>query len=155
MEEDYNVQSETGRLAVWDTAFQLISENPITGVGANCFPRAFGYKRNAQGRAPVWIATHNAYLQIWSEIGYPGFIIFMIIIYSSIRSFWKTSRKDPKSSEDGDLILIGGCALIGFSGHLVGVFFLSQAYGMQFTFFFVLAAVFERFWAKMPADNPT
>jgi len=34
---DYNVRSETGRLAIWKGAVGIILANPVTGVGANCF----------------------------------------------------------------------------------------------------------------------
>ncbi len=156
LEEDYNVTSDTGRLQVWESAFKLIFANPITGVGVRCFPRAFGYLRLTEGRVPDWKAAHNAYIQVWTEVGFPGILVFMGIIAASVRSYWRMSRWDAVTSEQKDLKLLGSLMLTGFWGHLIGAFFLSQAYGMQFTLFFAMAAVFRQLamgWAAEKASE--
>lgn len=145
LEEDYNITSDTGRLQVWETGLKLIAQNPVTGVGARNFPRAFGYLREKEGRVPEWRAAHNAYIQIWAEIGTPGFIIFMGLILASMRSFWRMARMKDADVDKEHLKSVSGYLLIGFLGHLVGSFFLSQGYGMQFTMFFAMGAAIRQF----------
>ena len=67
MGSDYNVSEETGRVQIWKRAYQLISENPLTGIGANCFPMALGYLRQELFLTPRWQASHNSYIQIITE----------------------------------------------------------------------------------------
>ena len=148
VEEDYNVTSDTGRIEVWKTALELIAANPITGVGAGCFPRAFGYYRAAEGREPTWKAAHNSYVEIWSEVGYPGIIVIMMIIFGCIKNYARAMKMKPAGSADDDIPFLSGLVLIGFAGHLVGAFFLSQAYGLQFTLFFALAAALENCYLR-------
>jgi O-antigen ligase len=153
LEQDYNVTSDVGRISVWETAFTLIADNPVTGVGAGCFPRAFGYLRQAEGRTPTWKAAHNAYLQIWTELGFPGLVVFLALIYASIRSFRRIMKRKAIDPEQRDLQLLSSLLLTGYAGHLVGAFFLSQGYSLQFTLFFALGAAFEELFRRLPAGT--
>jgi O-antigen ligase len=141
--QEYNITSDTGRLRVWETAFTLIAANPITGVGAGCFPRAFGYERGREGLPPAWKAAHNAYIEIWAEVGFPGIIVFLAIIFGCLKSFLRTMRRKLEGAESADISSLSGLILIGFAGYLVGSFFLSQAFSLQFTLFFAFAAVMD------------
>jgi O-antigen ligase len=153
MKKDYNVTSETGRLETWKTAFKLVSANPITGVGAACFPRAFGYERAVEGRPPAWRAAHSAYIQIWTELGYPGIIVFLVIIYGCLRSFLRTMKLKAQDEETEDIPFLAGLILIAFAGHLVGSSFLSQAYSAQFTLFFVFGAALDNLLLRQPNSD--
>lgn len=144
LEDDYNITSETGRISVWKTGFKLIAAHPFTGVGASCFPRAFGYLRAAEGRTPIWRAAHSAYIQIWAELGYPGIIVFLALIYGTIRKLKWVYRQKAPDSERTDLKLLSGLLLIGLWASLFGGLFLSQAYSLQFTLFFAMAATLEK-----------
>jgi O-antigen ligase len=153
LKQDYNLTSEEGRLSVWESAFTLIAKNPVTGVGVACFPRAFGYLRMTEGRIPAWKATHNSYLQIWTELGFPGIVLFLAMIYASIRVFWRTMKRNALDAEQRDLKLLSGLLLTGYAGLLVGAFFLSQGYSLQFTLFFALGAAFEELLGRLPAGT--
>lgn len=90
LEEDYNVTSERGRLAIWKRGTQLLIENPIFGTGIGTYATADG-TLIPSGR---WITAHNSFLQIGVELGIPAMFIFIMILKSS----YKKMRKINKSN---------------------------------------------------------
>ncbi|MFZ3091285.1 MAG: O-antigen ligase family protein [Nitrospirota bacterium] len=138
---DYNITDEFGRTQIWKRAYQLITENPLTGVGANCFPMALGYLREELFLLPRWQAAHNSYIQIITETGLIGFILFLSLIIFSIRTFLRVKNQKVITKEASELKTIGGLLYLGFIGHIITAFFLSQGYSMFFTLFFAFSAV--------------
>lgn len=141
---DYNVIDETGRLHIWQRAFDLFISNPILGVGVTCFPMAIGYMREALGLLPVWQVTHNSYIQVGVETGLFGLLIFLAMIMRCIKTFSEIGKLQVESSQIREFKNMNSLILIGFIGQLVMAFFLSQAYSIIFTLFFVLFAVMRR-----------
>lgn len=144
IESDYNVSDEFGRVEIWGRGLQLILSNPITGVGVNCFPMAIGYEREAEGKIPKWQAAHNSYIQIATETGVIGFIIFIAIIIACLKNFSHYSRMETSSPEAREFKTIAGLLQMGFIGSLISAFFLTQGYSILFTLFFVFSAVLRK-----------
>lgn len=144
IESDYNITDEFGRTQIWKRAYQLITENPLTGVGANCFPMALGYLREDLFLIPQWQAAHNSYIQIITETGLIGFILFLSIIISSIKNFLRVKNLKVITKEASELKTIGGLLFLGFIGHNIVAFFLSQGYSIFFTLFFAFSAALSR-----------
>ena len=142
--EDYNVTSETGRKQIWGRAFQLLLDNPLTGVGAGCFGMAIGYLRKDLDLIPEWQASHNSYLQIAAETGIIGFSFFASLIFRSFKSFSNLRKIDIQSPEASQFKTLSGLLMVGFTGHLIAAFFLSQGYSIFFTLFFALSATLNR-----------
>lgn len=65
------------RTEYWGIAGKMISQNPLIGIGANLFHKKFNEYRT-QEVVPAGYA-HNSYLQIASETGIPGLLIFLAI----------------------------------------------------------------------------
>ena len=92
--------SSEQRLAIWDVALQVISDNPITGVGLGAYPEAHyvtalrpGFKFLARGKRD----THSTYLNIMAETGIPGFLLFAAMIILTLnhsRRARKMAAKD-------------------------------------------------------------
>lgn len=144
IESDYNITDESGRAQIWKRAYQLITENPLTGVGTNCFPMALGYLREDLFLIPQWQAAHNSYIQIITETGLIGFILFLSIIISSIKNFLRVKNLKVITKEASELKTIGGLLFLGFIGHNIVAFFLSQGYSIFFTLFFAFSAALSR-----------
>jgi O-antigen ligase len=144
IESDYNITDEFGRTQIWKRAYQLITENPLTGVGTNCFPMALGYLREDLFLIPQWQAAHNSYIQIITETGLIGFILFFSIIISSIKNFLRVKNLKVITKEASELKTIGGLLFLGFIGHNIVAFFLSQGYSIFFTLFFAFSAALSR-----------
>ncbi|MBI5643646.1 MAG: O-antigen ligase family protein [Deltaproteobacteria bacterium] len=149
MGSDYNLTDEFGRLQIWKRALQLLSSNPVTGVGVNCFSMALGYLRGDLAILPKWQAAHNSYIQIAVETGVIGFLIFITIIAGCFRNFFSSKSlaaqyADIQPAEKAQFQCMASLLSISFTGHLITAFFLSQGYSILFTLFFAFSGVLHR-----------
>lgn len=73
----------SGRIYLYDYAFQLFNETPILGIGWRTFSEmSVGVLNNDRGSHP-----HNIYFQLLTELGIIGFILFIIpVIYVLIKT---------------------------------------------------------------------
>jgi O-antigen ligase len=139
-ENNYNYTATSGRLTIWRQGFQLMLDNPFLGVGIDSFESALGRTfRMDQGQ---WQSAHNSFLQVGTELGFPGLIAFCFIIISSIAYLKKAAKAQVapmtaavEDSSGGvkqklNLISIMAYSLIGsWTGYIVSGTFLSVAYG--------------------------
>ena len=144
MEGDYNLSAETGREQIWKRAFDLTLANPVTGIGVDCFAMAIGNLRESLGLTPVWQQEHNSYIQVAVETGLIGFIIFIALTMRCFKVFSSLKRLKNTSKEIVEIKTMASLIQLGFIGHCVAAFFLTQAYSMFFTLFFALSAVLGR-----------
>ncbi len=141
-EKDYNWagNSDTGRIEIWKRGLTFMAEDPILGAGASNYQNKQGRSEwarqlQAQGRGVPWQAAHNGYLQIGVELGIPGLLTFLAIIWLTMRNLWRSARwrhVPPRKRQGMELLLAG---LVGFS---VGTVFISSAY---WAFFYVTIAL--------------
>lgn len=96
-------------------------EHPIFGLGPGNFEVASG----------VWRVTHNTYTQISSEIGLPGFILYMMIVVCSWRNLRRAKRLMQGQTE---LKLFTVAIHASLAAFLIGSFFASEGY-QYFTYF--------------------
>jgi O-antigen ligase len=139
--DDYNIYDETGRIAIWKTGIYFMLMNPLTGVGISCFGEAIGQDRIERGLQDIWQAPHNSLVQIGTETGLPGLILFVLISYKAFRVFGNT--KSAAGAEQ--MAIIGAMAQIGFVGHFVASMFLSQAYSGIWILFIALSATLSEY----------
>jgi O-antigen ligase len=151
--EDYNMTDEFGRLQVWKKGLELFFSNPITGVGVNCFAMAIGYLRGELFLIPFWQAPHNSYLQIAAETGIIGFVIFILIIYITLKNFADCRKLKTLSEKAQELAAIAGLFEISFIGHLIAAFFLSQGYSIFFMLFFALSIITKKLYDNLLNEN--
>jgi O-antigen ligase len=80
--------SREERKLLMEQAVILFQQNPITGVGAGQFQN-YG----PPGQAKRWRQTHNAVLQVASEIGVFGLAAFLFLVIRAFSaSFWTRRR---------------------------------------------------------------
>ncbi|PJE80919.1 hypothetical protein CI610_00077 [invertebrate metagenome] len=135
-------ESAQGRIHAWETAINMTLHNPLTGVGLSLFlDNYWNYARHApdQGLAHV---THNTWLQIMSETGLVGFILFLLLIAGIFRSIHRSvalleqSRGSPYY--DPYLLAIAMGTFVGLIGFCVSGTFLSQGFLWPF---YIMAAL--------------
>lgn len=143
--QDYNVQDETGRLAIWKKGVWLMFSNPLTGVGVACFEEAIGRDRLRRGIQEIWQSPHNSLVQIGAETGIIGLILFVLLSYRAFKIYGKT-----KNNSHEPLAKIKEVAKIGFVGHFVAAMFLSQAYSMYWVFYIVLSSFVHQVSSRRP-----
>ncbi|MDB4516528.1 O-antigen ligase family protein [Crocinitomicaceae bacterium] len=125
--------SAKGRIIAWKSAMRMAADNPILGVGAGSFPVALGtsYRPPEWGDKYLpWVTAHSLYFLVLGEMGFPGLILFLVLIIGNYRRVNKL-YKAASDSMDGQrvsytrLFLALNSSLIGFA---VGGAFLSVAY---------------------------
>jgi O-antigen ligase len=68
-------------------SWQAYLENPITGVGAGQFKNW-----NPEGREQAWHESHDVWLQVASELGTAGLIVFVYLVGRGVLAVWRTRR---------------------------------------------------------------
>ncbi len=84
---DLNEGSNQGRLAIWKQALVVISQYP-QGVGIGSYPLVVSPKTTY--RTPIY--THNAYLDIASELGLVAAFVFIFMLGLAFKNFWQLSK---------------------------------------------------------------
>ena len=130
LKEDYNVTAKHGRIDVWKNGFKIFQDNWIVGTGVATFATAEG-QVNEGGK---WSSAHNSFLQIAVELGLPGFLVFVGMLFSAYR--WAKPRDEADWFSKGIRL-----ALICFC---VGGMFLSWGYHWVLYFILSIAMIRER-----------
>jgi O-antigen ligase len=104
--------SNQGRIEIWGEAFNLFKTNPFLGVGLGAY--SYEIKPTAGYREPIY--AHNLYLEFLAEIGIPGLLFWLGIIFSALWFLVKEYFKNKKS-ELGIISLALSSSLVWFSVH--------------------------------------
>jgi O-antigen ligase len=105
-----------GRVPLIHMAWQMITDHPLLGVGANNF--VFAVQDYAVGDySTAWLSTvHHKYLLIWSEGGIGALIAFLVFLGTAIVGAWRLRHAtDPLKAGIG---LGLAAALIGHAIHM-------------------------------------
>lgn len=130
LEEDYNVTAKHGRLDVWNNGLKLLQDNWLTGTGVATFVVAEG-QVNEGGK---WSSAHNSFLQVAVELGLPGFIVFLGMLFSAYR------MAKPRDNNDW----LGRGLRLSLVSFLAGGMFLSWGYHIVLYFVLCVAMIRER-----------
>ncbi len=99
----YNLSSSEGRIILQKISLNMISDNPIVGVGLNNYRNHFlDYQRSfylnpkhiqLASKATEVSAPNNQYLKIFSELGALGMLMFISVLFLAVRkgllNLWK------------------------------------------------------------------
>jgi O-antigen ligase len=155
-EEDYNMYSPRGRMAVWKRGIGYAMEHPLVGVGISNFQIAEGHiSEMARNRAPgtglKWSAAHNSFLQVTAELGFIAGAIFLIMILRTIYTLVVKASRAARATATGPPDLLPpllGLSMIAFA---VSGFFLSFAYyDLTYLLLALSAAVLMRYQVDPP-----
>lgn len=97
--------SNQGRISNWNQALGIITNHPL-GVGIGMYSLAINSQ--ADYREPIY--AHDLYLDIAAELGIESAIVFILLLFLAIKSFWKSSRNNP-------LAVAGAASLLVFFFH--------------------------------------
>jgi O-antigen ligase len=110
------------RIVAWKAGLKMIEAHPWTGVGLGNFkPLVTQYEEAGDMR--VETLAHNTYIEIAAEMGIPGLLLFLGILFTSMRtlsSVYTEAEDSPGLLRDAALGL-----QTGLVGAVVGIFFLS------------------------------
>ena len=105
--------SALDRLKLWQGTWNMVKEHPILGFGINTYSQYFPFYKPAD--YPDLQYSHNSYLQMWSEIGIIGLLIFLVLILAVITLALRNIKNKIDSDKQGGQILLGfTCGYIAF-----------------------------------------
>ncbi len=112
-EADESAEERTEALAA---AMQMLQSYPLTGVGYDQFTNAH------------YLTAHNSYALAFAELGLPGFVLFLAILYVSFKICFVALRRYAVGEEARVARVWAMAFLAALAGVAVGSFFLSFTY---------------------------
>lgn len=137
------VESTLARKALLRESFAQTWKHPLFGVGTGMFMVAEANDAERENRAGMWHVSHNAYTQISSETGIPGFLFYvtaMILCFRRIRAVRKITLRRPELSSIDEMAFTLRLSLIAYA---ITSFFASSAYECYFPILAALTAAFD------------
>lgn len=101
--DDYNFSSVDGRKALMTRGIGYMASYPVFGIGIDNFWRAeCNISGEAVGNGGIRCgAPHNSYVEVGSELGVPGLLVWASIVLSGIVALLKLRRRLPRAWRRG------------------------------------------------------
>lgn len=87
----------TGRSGIWEKVIALAQERPIAGWGWVSFwaPWVEPFKHLVTRNGVVQLHAHNAWLDVWLQLGILGLVVFgLLVAGAAVRSWWLATDPD-------------------------------------------------------------
>lgn len=116
--------SSTLRMALWESTLAMIGDNPIFGIGWGAYGMVYpAYDFFVQDAGTKIFHAHNMYLHIAAEIGIPGLLVFLTIMFGHL----KMAREIAGSASNrwlaglmlGIMAAFMGIAVSGFTDYIL------------------------------------
>jgi len=125
--------SSTLRIALWESTIAMIMDKPLLGIGWGSYWLVYPNYDFFLNNANVTIFhAHNMYLNIAAEIGIPGLITFLSIMYGHIRLALSVLGGAVESWSSGLMLgiiaAIGGIIINGLTDYVMFNIQLSMLY---------------------------
>jgi O-antigen ligase len=120
-----DVEAEGNRLVAWNAGLGMIRAHPLAGIGLDNFKILMPLY--ADPKARVDTIAHNVYVEIAAEMGVPGLLVFLAILYFSYHTLQQTSRR-LQGSGPQFLRQVALGLQAGLVGCAVALFFVSGQY---------------------------
>jgi len=137
--------SAMGRVYAWEVAAGISSDHPLVGVGSGAFRQA--WPLYAPPEAHRAFVAHNVFLDVVSEVGWVGLVLFLLFVAGAVGGVFAASA-DPHvgwlaRGLAAATVLYLVCDL--FSGYILSA---------HFYLLFALAAAAQRVASPVPALEP-
>jgi O-antigen ligase len=142
------------RYLIWAEAWGIFVQHPVMGIGMGNFRDT--YDPNAIGEEPGQVDTHNLYLQLLTETGVVGFIVFLVLAGHVLRRNIRNLRAFPYDSVGyaSSFAALGAMLSVLIHGMVDFLFIGSTEFGAAFAVTLAIsAAVDHRIWAMQPVPD--
>ncbi len=130
------VGSSESRYALLIESVETTLKHPIVGVGIGVYAEVNGREKEGTGEKILWQVTHNMFTQVSAETGLPGFIVYMMAMYFSIRSILRVLKASKGHPELRELGMTASTLLVAFAMTFFNGLFTSMAF--EFTIYVLL-----------------
>ncbi len=95
----------TGRLGIWQKVIELAQQRPVFGWGwvSYWMPWAEPFDNLAFRNGVRQLQAHNAWLDVWLQVGIVGVIVFAALVVSTVQRSWSLAVDQPQVSPAGPL----------------------------------------------------
>ena len=159
VEEDYNVQSDIGRVEVWKRGVGYALDHPVFGVGLANFPVAEGTlaPRARQGD-PEWTrrsVAHNSFLEVTAETGLVGGLLYVLMLGTAFVRLLVIRRKFAKGVDTHSVVIrqLADCLSASIVGFTVAGMFLSMGYSSLFFSLLCVVAGFDMVTSRITGNS--
>ncbi|MBF0522909.1 MAG: O-antigen ligase family protein [Candidatus Omnitrophica bacterium] len=146
------------RLDAWKAGLNMMKDR-VFGVGVGNFGEAFVIYR-PEGAIDVpgmRRASHNMFVQVGGEMGIPGLIVFLILIFSTFKTFNKVSKAAQEMKDTNPAVreieLFAKANIVGLCGYCASGIFLSQAYNWVLYYLVAFAVLLDQFLSHLTIDQ--
>lgn len=150
---DFGIRLKVRSSVAWTIALRMIKDYPLSGLGVGSF--IIESSNDAKAYAMdigVPQSTENLPLQIGSELGLPGVLLFLWILWEIIRRGFKSFRRAPRSSLERALVPAAGAGLLAFFLNAQTHSYIGS-HEIHYTFWFIAAVLFAAASASPPINK--
>jgi probable O-glycosylation ligase (exosortase A-associated) len=145
--------SAQGRIHFWEVAQVMVAAKPLAGVGFNAFQRSYAAYDTAPGQFGEDRSVHSVWFGLMAELGYPGLILFLVILATALwscRSVSRIAKRDPAKT---DLRHYAEAFSTSFVVFAAGGTFLPAQYNEMLWHFFGMATALHMIAMRPVADE--
>jgi probable O-glycosylation ligase (exosortase A-associated) len=141
---DERDDSQSGRIHFWQVAVAMANDRPWTGVGHGGYERVYNQYDFSEGRYGRDRAVHSAWFGALAEIGYPGLVVFVLIVLSSLITCGRVRRMARRGEIPESMGRYGTALESSLLAFMVGGSFVPFQYSEMLWHFFALTIALER-----------
>ena len=156
--QTYEEEKETsalGRLHFWQVALEMARAHPFLGVGYNSYNLSYDDYDFSQGNYGRQRAPHNSLFAVLAELGYPGLVLYMLIILSAFMACFKVRRVTATASLPLHFSQSAAALSTSLLAFLVGGFFLTLQYQEMVWHLFGLTIVLAKLTERHTSESTT
>lgn len=120
--------SQTGRLHFWAVALEMANDHPILGIGHRGYEAAYDQYDFSGGEQGTRRAVHSAWFGVLAEAGYPGLMLYVAIVLSSLLACRRVRKSAKRGEIPADLGVYAAALESGLVAFVVGGSFVSFQY---------------------------
>lgn len=145
-EDDYNVNSDLGRIQIWERGFGYLMDSPVMGVGVNNFQVAEGTLAVQARMVSDWKASvaHNVFVEVGVETGFVGGFLYLAMLATVFVRLARLRTRVRRSGLDESWGMLADANFAAIAAFCVGGMFLSFGYSPFLFFLLAMAAGLER-----------
>ena len=146
-------ESQEGRLHFWNVALLMANDHPLVGVGHNAYERHYNQYDTSGGLFLTKRAVHSAWFGVLAELGYPGLVLFLSIIFLSFRACRRVRGMAARGEIPGPLGPYASGLEASLVAFVIGGSFVSFHYSEMLWHFFALTIALESVAVAEAAAN--